>query len=75
MASGLTEVLVALRDGVTAMNKLTLQIKNTFASITASSTTAPATNGTITFSSSLALGFALLTTSSGATVKVPFYNQ
>jgi hypothetical protein len=73
--AGLTDILTALQNGVTAIQTVAQKLSTAFPGITTSSTSAPATNGAITFSSSLAAGFMLVTTSSGATVKVATYNQ
>jgi hypothetical protein len=75
MAFGLGDLLQTMQQGVQAINNLTIQIKTTFPQATTSSTSAPATAGTITFTSSQATGFLLVTLSSGATVKMPFYPQ
>lgn len=71
--SSLTDIFSALQNGVTAINNLTTQIDTIFPNTTSSSTSITA--GTITFSSSLASGFLIVQTSSGATVKIPFYPQ
>jgi hypothetical protein len=75
MSFGLGDVLQTLQQGVQAINNLATQIRTTFPQVTASSTSAPATLGTITFTSSEALGFQLVTLSSGVTVKMPYYPQ
>ncbi len=72
---GLTQILTTLQSGVTAINSLVTQISETFPQATSSSTSAPSTNGAISFTSSEALGFLLVTLSSGATVKMPYYHQ
>lgn len=71
MAS-LQDLLSALQNGVTAINNLKEQIATTFPQASAVSTGA-ATAGTITFTSSQATGFLTVTTSSGASYKVPLY--
>lgn len=73
MSTSLTDILSALQNGVVAINKLNTTLQQIFPNTTASSSTVTA--GTITFSSSLASGFLVIQTSSGATVKVPFYPQ
>lgn len=75
MAFGLGDILQTLQQGVTAMRDLTKQISTTFPQATTSSTAAPATVGAITFTSSEATGFLLVTLSSGVTVKMPYYPQ
>jgi hypothetical protein len=57
---------------ITAINGLSssiLQLPHT----TASSSAAPSAPGAISYSSSQATGFLLMTASSGVTVKVPYY--
>jgi hypothetical protein len=75
MAFGLGDLLQTMQQGVQAMNNLTSTIKSIFPQVTGSSTSAPATAGTITFTSSEASLFILVTTSSGFTGKVPIYPQ
>ncbi len=75
MAIGLDSVWATLQSGVTAINNLTTTIKTVFPQITSTSTSAPTTIGTITFTSSEASFFLLVTTSSGFTGKVPIYPQ
>ena len=74
MATSLGDLLSAMQNGVTAINRLGTIVSNIFPEVTATSTTA-ATAGTITFSSSLAVGFILVELSSGATVSIPYYGQ
>ncbi len=73
MAASLDMILAALQNGVTAINNLAQTIQTVFPNSTASSTSV--TTGTITFQSSTATGFMVVQTSSGGTVKVPFYSQ
>ncbi len=75
MAFGLGDLLQTMQQGVQAINNLATQIKTTFPQATTSSTSAPATTGAITFTSSEATGFLLVALSSGATVKIPYYPQ
>jgi hypothetical protein len=75
MAFGMGDLLQSLQQGVQAMNNLRSAILTVFPSVTAQSSAAPSAVGTVTFSSSLATGFMLVTLSSGATVKVPYYTQ
>jgi len=75
MAFGLGDILQTLQQGVQAMQTLNTTIRNTFPQATTSSTAAPATLGTITFTSSEATGFLLVALSSGVTVKFPYYPQ
>lgn len=71
--AGISDILSALQNGVTAINNLSQQVAKFFPTTTATSSTVTA--GTITFSSSLASGFMIVQTSSGGTVKIPFYPQ
>jgi hypothetical protein len=72
---GLGSILQTLQQGVQAINNLTTTIKTVFPQVTGSSTRAPSTTGSITFTSSEATMFQLVTTSSGFTGKVPVYPQ
>ena len=65
-------LLAAMQNGVTAINSLKAALQGFFPQATTVSTSATA--GTITFTSSQAAGFLLVTTSSGAAYKVPLYN-
>jgi hypothetical protein len=69
MAIGLSDILSALQNGVTAIQGLQRQLATSFPPITAPSTHTPAV-GTITYSSSLVAAFGLVTTSSGATYRI-----
>ena len=71
--AGPAEILAALNQGITAINNLTQQIKNTFPRVSATSTSA--TTGTISFNSSQPALFLSVTTSSGGTYKVPLFNS
>lgn len=75
MAFGLGDILQTLQQGVQAINNLKTTIASVFPQITATSTSAPTTVGAITFTSSQAELFVLVTTSSGYTGKVPIYPQ
>ena len=75
MGFGLGDILQTLQQGVQAINNLKTTISTVFPQITSTSTSAPATVGTVTFTSSEASFFMLVTTSSGFTGKVPIYPQ
>ncbi len=75
MALGIDALIATVQQGVTAINNLRSTIATVFPQITSTSTSAPATAGTITFTSSEASYFMLVTTSSGFTGKVPIYPQ
>ncbi len=75
MAFGLGDILTTLQQGVQAINNLRATIATVFPQATTSSTSAPATAGVVTFTSSQATGFMLVTLSSGVTVKMPYYPQ
>lgn len=68
MAS-LTDILVTLQNGVSAIRDLPDRLATAF--ITSTSTGVVA--GTVTFTSSQASTFGLVTTSSGATFKIALY--
>lgn len=71
--SNLTEILAALQNGVTAINNLNDTLTAIFPQATALSTTAAAA-GTITFTSSQAVAFLSVQTSSGGIYKIPLYS-
>ena len=75
MAFGTGDILQTLQMGVQAINNLKTTIASIFPQVTTTSTTAPSSTASITFTSSEAAGFFLVTTSSGYTAKVPFYPQ
>jgi len=75
MPFGVGDILQSFQQLVQGVQTINTTIKSIFPQVTTSSTSAPATTGSITFTSSEASGFLLVTTSSGATVKVPFYPQ
>ncbi len=70
--AGLTEIYTSMQNGVTAINNLITQLSRTFPQATSVSTSA-ATAGTVTFTSSQAVGFLTVQTSSGASYKVALY--
>lgn len=72
MASSLTDLLAAMQNGVVAIGNLNTTLRNVFPQITVVSTAA-ATAGTITYTSSQAAGFLSVVTSSGYTYRVPLY--
>ena len=72
---GLGSLWETMKNGVTAINNLTSTIKTIFPQLTGNSTVGPSTVGSITFTSSQAAGFSLVTLSSGVVVKMPYYNQ
>lgn len=72
MAS-LSDILVAIQDGVVAVGKLQQQIASAFPQSTSVSTASRGSVGTITFTSSQATGFLAVTTSSGFVGWVPLY--
>jgi hypothetical protein len=75
MTMGLGSILTSLQQGVQAIQTLTTTISTIFPQVTGTSSKAPSTAGTITFTSSEAAMFTLVTTSSGFTGKVPVYPQ
>lgn len=75
MAIGLDSIWNTLQNGVTAINNLASNVKTVFPQISGNSTVTPSSAGALSFSSSQPVGFTLVTLSSGATVKFPYYNQ
>lgn len=74
MTIGPSDLLSALQNGVVAIRDLTIQIRTAFPPISSPSTTAPSV-GSITFTSSMAEAFAIITTSSGAAYSVALYRS
>lgn len=72
MAS-LSDLLSAMQNGVVAINSVAKQLSTVFPGATAVSTTTLSSAGGLTFSSSQAVGFISITTSSGYAAKVPIY--
>ncbi len=70
--SSLTDILTALTDGVQAINGLKAALQAVFPQAAATSTAA-ATAGTITYTSSQAAIFISVLTSSGGTYRIPGY--
>ena len=75
MPMSLADILTSLQQGVQAINNLNNTIKTVFPQLTGTSSSGPASAGAITFSSSQAAGFTLVTLPNGSTVKMPYYNQ
>lgn len=73
MAASFSDILSALQNGVRAINGLSTQLSNIFPQATSTSTAA-ATAGTITYTSSQAAIFISVVTSSGGTYKIPGYS-
>jgi hypothetical protein len=73
MATSLGEILATLQNGVSAVRDLKSALNNIFPQATAVSTSA-ATAGTVTFTSSQAVAFLTIETSSGGLYKVPLYS-
>lgn len=71
--AGLSDLLSALQNGVIALNSVNKTLGTVFPGATAVSTTAPSSVGAVTFTSSQAVGFISVTTSSGYTAKIPLY--
>lgn len=70
---GIGSILQTLQQGVQAINNLGVTISTVFPQATTVSTTAPSSVGAITFTSSEAVSFLLVTTSSGYAGKIPIY--
>ena len=75
MGYGIGDILTSLQQAVQALQTINTSLKTVFPQATTSSTSAPGTAGTVTFTSSQASGFLLVALSSGSTVKIPFYPQ
>lgn len=75
MGFGIGDLLQTMQQGVQAINNLRATISTVFPQVTGTSTSAPASAGTITFTSSQAVVFELITTSSGYTGKIAIYPQ
>lgn len=73
MAISLGDIHAAMLNGVDAINRLRSQIATTFPQATTVSTAARGSVGTITFTSSQAVGFMAVETSSGFTGYVALY--
>jgi hypothetical protein len=73
MATSLSDILAALQNGVSAVNRLTREIASTFPQGGTLSDQPRGSDGTITFDSSMASGFLAVTTSSGAVVYLATY--
>ena len=72
MAS-LSDLLSALQNGVVAINGVNKTLGEIFPGATAISTVALSSAGGLTFSSSQAVGFISITTSSGYQGQIPVY--
>lgn len=72
MPSSLTDIFTVLQNGVTALSAVAQSLSKSFPQVTGTSSTA--TVGGLTFSSSQPAGFITIVSTSGATVKIPYYN-
>lgn len=72
MANSITDLLVTVQNGVTALGKIAKALTTAFPQVTGTSSTV--TVGAITFNSSQAVGFLTMLSTTGATIKVPYYN-
>ena len=72
MPLGIPDLHAVLQNGVVAIQDLTIALRSVFPQSGTVSSSSP-TVGTITFTSSQANGFLLVTSSSGAQYKVPVY--
>lgn len=71
MAS-ISDILSAIQQGVTAVNNLAAAVGSVFPQAALLSTSIP-TAGTITYTSSQAVAFLSVTTSSGGNYKIPMF--
>lgn len=72
MASSLTDIFTVLQNGVNALSKVAKAVSTSFPQVTGTSSTA--TVGTIVITSSLVAGFITIVSTSGTTLKIPYYN-
>lgn len=72
MPSSLTDIFAVLQNGVTALGSVAKSLSNAFPQVTG--TSSAATVGTLSFSSSQPAGFITIVSTSGATLKLPYYN-
>jgi hypothetical protein len=73
MAISLSDILASLQNGATAVNGLSKQVRATFPQISDFSAAARGSVGAVTFTSSQAIGFMPVTTSSGFTGYVALF--
>lgn len=73
MASPPETFFATLQNVVTAMNNIGKTLTATL-SVQVTGTSTSATAGTITFTSSQAAGFLTLVSSTGTTIKIPYYS-
>lgn len=73
MPLSVSEILSALQNGVEAINNLSATFSSFFPQATSLSTSV--TVGAITYNSSQATAFLIVTTSTGGTYKVPLYSE
>ncbi len=71
MANSITDVLVAIQNGVNALNKVAKALTSAFPQVTGTSSTA--TVGVLTFNSSQPTTFITIVSTSGSTLKIPAY--
>ncbi len=72
MASSFTDILVALQNGVTNLGSIAKSLATAFPQVTGTST--GATTGSVTYNSSQPVGFLTMLSTTGATIKVPYFN-
>jgi hypothetical protein len=72
MASSLTDILVALQNGVANLGSVAKSLSTAFPQVTGTSSSA--TTGTVTYNSSQPVGFLTMLSTTGATIKVPYFN-
>lgn len=72
MANSLTDIYNTLQNGVVALGSIAKALTNSFPQITGTST--GATTGSVSYNSSQPVGFITLISTSGGTIKVPYFN-
>lgn len=73
MAVSISELMSTLQNGVTAIRAVATALGNVFPQASSLSTSA-ATAGTITYTSSQAVAFMTVLTSTGGSYKIPLYS-
>lgn len=68
--NSIADVVATLQNAVSAVNKLTFQLKTTFPPLTNPTSTAPAGSVPITYNSSQVAAFGLVTSSSGGSYRI-----
>jgi hypothetical protein len=73
MAGSLTDIQATIQQAVIAINRLAKQVSTTFPQASSASSAVRGSVGSVTFTSSQAIGFFPVTTSSGSVAYVALY--